>query len=101
MLYHSDRGGQYGSEAFQRRPADQGIFCSLNWAGKVWDNVAVNSFFSSMKTERSSRKIYRTRDEARADLFDYPYRPRIPPTSQALDARLRASGSLRGGDAGS
>ena len=28
------------------------------------------SFFSSLKTERAARKVYRTRDEARADVFD-------------------------------
>jgi putative transposase len=29
------------------------------------------SFFSSLKTERAARKTYRTRDEAKADVFDY------------------------------
>ena len=29
------------------------------------------SFFSSLKTERVGRKTYRTRDQARADVFDY------------------------------
>lgn len=28
-------------------------------------------FFSSLKTERVARKVYRTRNEARADVFDY------------------------------
>jgi putative transposase len=37
----------------------------------VWDNAAMESFFSSLKLERVSRRRYRTRDEARADLFDY------------------------------
>ncbi|MFN8724586.1 MAG: IS3 family transposase, partial [Rhodospirillales bacterium] len=71
VLHHSDRGSQYGSEAFQRLLADQGIICSMSRVGNVWDNAAVESFFSSMKTERVSRKIYRTRDDARADVFDY------------------------------
>lgn len=31
----------------------------------------MESFFSSMKTERTASKTYRTRDEARADVFDY------------------------------
>jgi putative transposase len=37
----------------------------------VWDNSAIESFFSSLKTEPTVRKIYRTRDAARADVFDY------------------------------
>ena len=71
VLHHSDRGSQYGSEAFQRLLADQGIVCSMSRAGNVWDNAAMESFFSSLKTERVSRKTYRTRDEAKADVFDY------------------------------
>lgn len=71
VLHHSDRGSQYGSEAFQRLLADQGIICSMSWAGNVWDNAAVESFFSSLKTERVSRRTYRTRDEERADVFAY------------------------------
>lgn len=34
-------------------------------------NSASESFFPALTTERVSRKIYRTRDEVRADLFDY------------------------------
>jgi len=49
---------------------DLGIICSMSRAGNVWDNAAVESFFSSMNTERVSRKIYRTRDDARANVFD-------------------------------
>lgn len=36
-------------------------------------------FYSTLKTERTSRKNYQTRDEARADVFDYVerfYNPR-------------------------
>jgi putative transposase len=31
----------------------------------------MKSFFSSLKIERSAGKTYRTRNEARADMFDY------------------------------
>jgi putative transposase len=47
------------------------IACSMSRAGNVWDNGAMESFFSSLKTERTARKLYRTRDEAKADIFDY------------------------------
>jgi putative transposase len=51
--------------------ADNGVICSMSRSGNVWDNAAMESFFSSLKTERTARKMYRTRDEARADVFDY------------------------------
>jgi putative transposase len=65
------RGSQYTSEQFQRLMADNGVICSMSRSGNVWDNAAMESFFSSLKTERTARKMYRTRDEARADVFDY------------------------------
>ncbi len=43
----------------------------MSRAGNVWDNAAMESFFSSVKTERIARKVYRTRDDAKADMFDY------------------------------
>src|SRR6266567_3063057 len=71
LLHHSDRGSQYTSEQFQRLMANHGVVCSMSRSGNVWDNAAMESFFSSLKTERTGRKTYRTRDEARADVFDY------------------------------
>ena len=71
LLHHSDQRSQYTSEQFQRLMADHGITCSMSRSGNVWDNAAMESFFSSLKTERTARKVYRTRDEARADVFDY------------------------------
>jgi putative transposase len=71
LLHHSDQGSQYTSEQFQQLIADNGIICSMSRSGNVWDNAAMESFFSSLKTERIARKIYRTRNEAKADVFDY------------------------------
>jgi putative transposase len=71
LLHHSDRGSQYTSEQFQKLLSDHGIVCSMSRSGNVWDNAAMESFFSSLKTERTARKTYRTRDEAKADVFDY------------------------------
>jgi transposase InsO family protein len=71
LLHHSDRGSQYTSEQCQRLMAEYGVVCSLSRSGNVWDNAAMESFFSSLKTERTAGKTYRTRDQARADVFDY------------------------------
>ena len=71
VLHHSDRGSQYTSEPFQRVLADQGLSCSMSRSGNCWDNAAMESFFSSLKTERTARTTYRTRDQAKADVFDY------------------------------
>jgi putative transposase len=71
LVHHSDRGSQYSSEQFQRLMADHSVVCSMSRSGNVWDNAAMESFFSSLKTERTAAKTYRSRDEAKADVFDY------------------------------
>jgi putative transposase len=48
--------------------ADNGVTCSMSRSGNVWYNAAMKSFFSSLKTERTARKTYRSRDHARADV---------------------------------
>lgn len=58
-------------EHFQRLLAEQGIVCSMSRAGEVWDNSAMESFFSSLKTERTAREVYRTREQVRSVVFDY------------------------------
>ncbi len=71
LLHHSDQGSQYTSEHFQELLKEQGITCSMSRAGDVWDNSAMESFFSSLKIERTTRKVLRTREQARAEVFDY------------------------------
>ena len=71
MLRRPVESTQYTSEHFQALLKEQGVTCSMNRAGEVWDNSAMESFFSSLKTERTSRKVYRTREQARSDVFDY------------------------------
>jgi len=39
--------------------------------GNCWDNAVAGSFFSSLKKERIRKRVYRTRDLAKADVFDY------------------------------
>ena len=71
LLHHSDQGSQYTSEQFRQLMADNGVTCSMSRSGNVWDNAAMESFFSTLKTERIERKIYRPRNKARADIFDF------------------------------
>jgi putative transposase len=71
LLHHSDRGSQYISESFQRLLSELGVTCSMSRSGNVWDNSVMESFFSTLKTERTNRKHYATRNAARADVFDY------------------------------
>jgi putative transposase len=52
MLHHSDRCSQYSGEQFQRLLAELGVTCSMSRSGNFWDNAAMESCFSSLKTAR-------------------------------------------------
>jgi putative transposase len=56
QLPHSDRGSQHASEPFPKLVTDHGIIWSMSRSGNVWNNAAMESFFSSLKTERSARQ---------------------------------------------
>ena len=70
VLRHSDRGSQYSSEQFQRLMAELGVDCSMSRSSHVWDDAAMGSFFSSLKTGRIRVRIYRPGEQARANVFD-------------------------------
>jgi putative transposase len=71
LLHHSDRGSQYTSEQFRTLMEGNGVTCSMSRSGNVWDNAVMESFFSTLKTERTARKTYISRDQARADVVDF------------------------------
>ncbi len=71
LIHHSDRGSQYASHAFQGKLAEYGMVCSMSRKGNCWDNAPAESFFNSLKNERVHGTRYTTREDARADLFDY------------------------------
>lgn len=68
---NSDQGSQYTDQHLHELLAENGVTCSKSRVGNVWDDAAMDSFSSSLKTERIRGKVYRTLDEARADVFDY------------------------------
>ncbi len=71
LLHHSDRGSQYASQAFQDKLIEYGMKCSMSRKGNCWDNAVAESFFNNLKNERVHGRRYASRDEARADVFDY------------------------------
>ena len=71
LIHHSDRGVQYLSDDFQALLKVNGITCSMSDKGSCYDNAVVESFFASLKRERTRRRKYQTRNEAKADVFDY------------------------------
>ena len=71
LIFHSDRGGQYRSLRMSELLARHGIRLSLGSSGDCYDNAAMESFFSTLKSELVHRERFQTEDEARWKIYDY------------------------------
>jgi transposase InsO family protein len=70
-ILHSDRGCTYSAADYRQILGAHGIQQSMSRKGDCWDNAPMESFFHTLKTELVMHCDYRTRDQARASLFDY------------------------------
>ncbi len=71
VIMHSVQGSQYGSGDWIRFCKAHKLDPSMSRRGNCWDNAVAESFFSSLKKERIRKQVYRTRDLAKADIFEY------------------------------
>ncbi len=71
VIFHSDQGVQYTSEAFQETLNEYDIKASMSRRGNCLDNAVTERFFRSLKSERVNYRRYQTRNEAIADIIDY------------------------------
>lgn len=71
VMFHSDRGTQYASRAFRKGLARHGMLQSMSRKGECWDNACAETFFKTLKIELIGQRIYRTREEAKAAIFEY------------------------------
>ena len=85
VILHSDRGCQVTSEEYQQFLAAHPVICSMSAVGSCADNAAAESFFGRLKRERVNRRQYRTRAEARTDIFDYIERWHNPRQRRRLE----------------
>jgi transposase InsO family protein len=70
-VFHSDRGSQYLSDAYQRTLQRHQVLPSAGATGVCWDNSLAESFFGTLKNELVHREIYPTRRAARTAITDY------------------------------
>jgi transposase InsO family protein len=71
LICHSDRGSQYASHDYQKLLKQHKMICSMSRKGDCWDNAPVERFFSSLKREWTGDRLYRTRQEAKAEVREY------------------------------
>ena len=62
LLHHSDRGSQYASDDYMHLLQTHGVEVSMSGVGQCWDNAAMESFWSTLKTELVHHERYATRE---------------------------------------
>jgi len=71
LIFHSDRGSQYASESHRKILKTHGAKASMSRKANCWDNAVAESFFHTLKTELTHHCDFKTREEARAAIFEY------------------------------
>lgn len=101
LVHHTDRGSPYASIDYRAALGRRGVIPSMSRTGDCWDNAVAESFFSTLKTECTSRRWLPSRsiaDAAVADYIDRFYNPTrrhstldyVSPIAFELRARLTA-----------
>ncbi len=71
VLIHSDQGSQFTSMDWASFLRVHNLEHSMSRRGNCHDNAVAESFFNLLKRERIRRRTYKTRVDARQDVFDY------------------------------
>jgi transposase InsO family protein len=66
VIFHSDRGAQYGSDAYRGLAHRHGVRQSMGRVGDAYDNALAESFFATLKGELIYARCWPTKAEARS-----------------------------------
>lgn len=73
LLFHSDRGVQYASNAYKRQLKEYNMIQSMSRSGVPYDNAPMESFWSTVKTGCVLGRRFRTKQEAILTIFEYVF----------------------------
>lgn len=71
LIHHSDRGKQYACLEYRALLEKHGVVQSMSQAGDCYDNAPAESFFATLKKELVNRCTFKTRQEAKQEVFKY------------------------------
>ena len=71
LIHHSDRGSQYASDDYQELLKKNKMIPSMSRKGDCWDNAVAESFIHTLKVEKVHRQRFKTRDQAKREIFEY------------------------------
>ncbi|MEK4509904.1 IS3 family transposase [Paenibacillus sp. FSL K6-2524] len=71
LIHHSDRGAQYASTEYRELLKSYNMISSMSRKGNCYDNACIESFHSILKKELVYCRRFRTKQQAKDELFRY------------------------------
>ena len=71
LLFHSDQGSQFKSQAFRKLLDENQIMASYSKPGYPYDNAVTEVFFKYLKQREINRRTFHSIDEVRLSCFEY------------------------------
>jgi len=71
VIHHSDQGSQYTALDFGKRCREAGVRPSMGSVGDCFDNALCESFFATLECELLDRTTFRTKHDARREVFSF------------------------------
>jgi len=71
VVHHTDRGAIYACDEYRERLSGYRLTPSMSRKGDCYDNAVAESFFSTLKNELSTGRVFESREQARGAIFDY------------------------------
>ena len=71
LIHHTDRGATYAMRDYRDQLKAHGLISSMSRKRDCWDNAVAESFFGHLKNELIYWKVFHTREQARAAIFEY------------------------------
>ena len=71
LIFHSDQGSQYGSEAVGKSLRENNTLGSMSGKGSCYDNAPMESFFNTLKRECIGTEVYKDVETAEKEIFNY------------------------------
>ena len=71
LIHHSDRGSQYASKDYRDKLEKYKMVCSMSRKENCYDNACIESFHSILKKELVYQTRFKTKDEARQEIYWY------------------------------
>lgn len=71
VIFHSDRGSQYGSTPFRKALAKAGLRQSMSARANPYDNAWTESFIGTLKLEMLQDGCFENASDARTEIFEY------------------------------